>query len=197
MNKQGRIGPGGKLYCGLSLIVSALMIVSFSLPWWSCIIQATKWVKIYGWGLTHNLVDLAPSVSQDITPVYQTILAWIYLALCVGIIAFSAFRLNKKNTLLPVIMLVLTGISYIAYTAIAGFMVIADRVEVFGINLTGQTLIKTNSWMTVVHSKFDTGFYLAFAAGTSCILLAVIRFFLAGKIRTEAEAQAHNDFTMQ
>jgi hypothetical protein len=193
MGKQERSSLWEKLYYGLCLIVSILMIVSFSLPWWSCTIQATKWVKIYGWGLTHNLVDLASSIAQDITPVYQIILAWVYLAVCVGIIALSAWKLNKKNNYLSILMLVIAGASYIAYAAIAGFMVIANRVEIFGINLTGQTLIKVNSWMTVINSKFDIGFYLAFAAGFLCMLLAVFRFFVAGKIRTGLQVQ--NDVT--
>jgi hypothetical protein len=178
-----------RLYRGLALIAVALMAVSFSLPWWTCVIQSNRWIKIYGWGLQHNLVDLAASVSQDITPAYQKVLAWLYLAACAAVIIFSAFRLKRKKSYLPTIVLGIAGLSYIAYAAIAGFVVIADRVKVFGVNLTGQTLIKTNSWMTVIHSKFDTGFYLAFAAGILCVLLAGIRFIIVKKAQSEIQVR--------
>jgi len=151
---------------------------SFSIPWWTCVISSSHWIHIYGWGLRHNLVQLAASVAQDITPSYQIVLAWVYLAVCIGLIALSAFKLNKHKSWLPTIMLVVVGLSYIAYAAIAGFVVIARRIKVFNINLRGQTILDFNSWMTVVHAKFDTGFYLAFAAGFLCLVLALARWLL-------------------
>jgi hypothetical protein len=189
MMKDGKTNLQYWLYTALSFITVGLMIVSFSLPWWTCVIQSNKWIKIYGWGLSHNLVDLAASVSQDITPIYQLVLAWIYLSACVAVIIFSIWRLKNKKGYLPPVILGVAGLSYIAYAAIAGFVVIADRVKVFGVNLTGQTLIKTNSWMTVINSKFDTGFYLAFAAGLLCIMLAVISLFVVKKARSKAQIQ--------
>ena len=171
------------LYRGLALGISGLMIVSFSMPWWTCVIQSSHWIHIYGWGLRHNLVQLAGSIVHDITPSYQIALAWVYLAACVGLIALSAFKLNQKKNYLPTIMLLIVGLSYIAYTAIAGFMVIARRVRAFNINLQGQTILEFDSWMVVAHTKYDIGFYLAFAAGFMCLVLALLRWLLFRRSR--------------
>ena len=109
------------------------MIASFVMPWWKCTVNSGNHILIYGWGLRHNLVELASSLADDVTPFYQTALAWVYLALSVLIVLLSLQLKGKRSVLLTAFI----GLGYITYAAVAGFAVIAPRVAEFDIDLQG------------------------------------------------------------
>jgi hypothetical protein len=172
------------LYGGLALAVSGLMTASFAMPWWSCVINSGTHVNIYGWGLRHNLVELESYVINDITPTYQTILAWVYLALSVGLILLSLRLGGKKGILLMAFI----GLGYIAYAAVAGYAVIAPRVAEFGINLQGQTIKTVSGWVVVLHSRFEIGYYLAYVSGFLCLVLGLTRNLIKGKPKPDRKS---------
>jgi hypothetical protein len=149
-----------------------MLVISFPMPWWIGECSAPTNIWIYGWGLQHNLGRLASYVINDITPTYQTILAWAYVGISAAIILLGTFIKRKLIALLQVVV----GISYMAYTLIAMYIVIAKRLTAFGIALQGSS-IPTGAVTAgiVVQSSIQPGFYIALAAGVLIIITAVIR----------------------
>ncbi len=63
--------------------VGGLMIASFIMPWWVGRFDTGQAINIYGWGLRHNLVSLSSYLVDDVTPIWQTVVAWVYVGLSV------------------------------------------------------------------------------------------------------------------
>jgi len=180
------------LFRGLVAVAAGLMVASFIMPWWTADInipgQATLLdaIRIYGHGLQHNLSELREYIAADETPFYQTVLAWAYIAASAGLILFSTWLKGKKGRWLPGGI----GLIYIAYAAIAAFVVIASRFREVGLSLggTGFSLQGWNSFISVgevaeidMYSTLRFGYYLAYAAGGMCIVLALLRDKITGK----------------
>jgi hypothetical protein len=156
------------------ICASVLMLVSFMLPWWTCKFSQTTSIWIYGWGLHHNLTQLSAYVSQDITPLYQTILAWVYIGLSITNLFLSTFIKRKIAFLLQGIV----GLGYITYALIAVYNVISNRIKQFSIPLQGRTPM--GSGLTI-QSSIQPGFYLALAVGGFIVLLAISCFVIYRK----------------
>jgi hypothetical protein len=159
----------------LVVIAAVTMGVSFIMPWWIAKFADGPAINIYGWGLRHNLVQLADYVRQDVTPFYKTVLAWVYMAASIMLISLSTFIRRKASAF----MLGSLGIIYITYALIAAFVVIANRVTDLSIRFQGITnLMVGQTEFILVHTSLQPGFYLALATGAFIILLAIIRFVL-------------------
>lgn len=163
-----------------------LMIVSFTMPWWTAVFTGQHGVvttvsagtiNIYGWGLRHNLIQLASYVQADVTPFYQTVLAWIYLGMSAGLAILSTWLRGIKGTLL----LGGIGLIYIIYVIIAVFNVISNRVEDFSIPLQGATAKFVEQNFVFIETSLQPGYYLVYAAGGLLILLALLRFIIIDK----------------
>jgi hypothetical protein len=184
--------PGNRrvwLYRGIVALAIILMIVSFAMPWWSVHISEVPFkdaVTIYGYGFRHNLVELRTYVVEDETPLYQTILAWVYVALSAALILFSTWLKGIKGQLL----LGCIGIFYIAYAVVAIFVVTAGRIADFNISLSGSSSMIYHYVIDVVvgyNAGLRLGYYLAYAAGGMCLLLALIRNFITGSIKSSLQ----------
>ena len=172
------------LFHGLVVITAILMLVSFTLPWWTAYISAASKlgdsIRIYGYGLRHSLVQLRIYVQADETPFYQNVLAWVYMAVSIGLILFS-MRLTGRRVKL---LLGGIGLIYIVYVSIAVFVVIANRTGEFGISLQGWSTLDAANKIpapTSVHSSLRLGYYLAYIAGGMCIALSLFRDIMTGK----------------
>lgn len=176
------------LFRGLVVIAAGLITASFIMPWWiadridvsrapeppSILLDA---IRIYGHGLQHSLVGLREYVEADETPFYQMVLAWIYLAASVGLILGSAWLKGRKGKWL----LGGIGLTYITYAAIAIFVVVAGRLGDFGMPLQGWGSIIEYGGDASIHGGLRFGYYLAYAAGGMCIVLALLRDKIVGK----------------
>jgi hypothetical protein len=158
----------------LVMTVAILMILSFILPWWTCSFSQTTGIWIYGWGLRQVMAQLSAYVAQDITPLYQTILAWFYLGLSIAVLISSTFIKRKIAFLLQGIV----GLGYIAYALIAVYKVISNRVQQFSIPLQGRTSVGSGFNL---QSSIQSGFYLALTAGGFIVLLAIGGFVIYRK----------------
>jgi hypothetical protein len=156
------------------ICAGVIMLVSFILPWWTCSFSQTTDIRIYGWGLRHNLAQLSAYVAQDITPLYQTILAWVYIGLSIVVLISSMFIKRKIAFLLQGIV----GLGYIAYALIAVYNVISNRVQQYSILLQGRTSMGSG---LNLQSSIQPGFYLALAAGGLIVLLAIGGFHVIQK----------------
>lgn len=176
------------LFRVLVAVAAGLMVRSFIMPWWSAniippgAVVSPGSIQIYGYGLRHSLVELAEYIAADETPLYQTILAWIYLAASVGLILFSTWLKGIKGRWL----LGGIGLIYIAYAAIAVFVVIANRTADFGISLQGWSTITAQGQTGSILTSLKPAYYLAHAAGVMCIALALLRNKIIGRPKSGA-----------
>jgi hypothetical protein len=173
------------LYRSLVIATAGLMIASAVLTWWSCSIDVpavstkTAHVYIYEYGLRHDLVELKEYVAADETPTYQSVLAWAYIGLSVGLMLWSTWFKGKKGRLL----LGGIGLTYIVYAAIAIFVVVANRISDFDISLFGRSSTIYTTTVDIRVSFFTTlhpGYYLAYGAGLACIVLSLLRNRIVG-----------------
>ena len=179
------------LFRSLVAVAAGLMLVSFIMPWWTANLDVMAEIKdpirIYGHGLQHNLVELRQYIETDETPFYQTVLAWVFIAASVGLILFSIWLKGKKGRWLMGGI----GLIYIAYVAIAVFVVISGRLGELGIQLQGPTFVPGYlhpeamtggvPYGANMHTTLRFGYYLAYIAGGMCIVLALLRNIITGR----------------
>jgi hypothetical protein len=169
----------------LVIAATILMILSFTMPWWKATFTIgfssdTSVVNVYGWGLRHSLTLLASYVTRDVTPLYQTILAWIYIGTIGSLAIVSTWVKGIKGQLL----LAGTANTYILYAAISVFVVISNRVSHDNIPLQGATVIPLIEQMDfiTVQSSLQPGYYLAYVAAGLLIILAMLRTLFFVKV---------------
>ena len=152
------------------LAAAIMMVYSFVKPWWVCIFDEANYIWIYGWGLRYYLVRNVELIANDVTPLYQTVLAWMYISISIILMGFSVFIKNKWNTFL----LGTIGIGYFVYALVAVYVVIARRASEVGLALQGQGTLIGPGYLA--QSVIQHGFYLALATGAFIVLIAVFRF---------------------
>jgi len=171
-------------YFCLVLSCIALMAASFTMPWWRVVVTTVNLessVEIYGYGLRHNLSGLAEYVQSDETPLYQTVLAWIYLGVSILVIAGGLMLKGWRGKFATAA----AGAGYLAYALVAVYVIVANRTVELGVPFLGQGhQIYEGSVKEIsvyFESGIETGFYLALAAGAICIVLALLRSIITGK----------------
>ncbi len=157
----------------LSVAISILMAASFIMPWWIAWLSGSSGmgtIKIYAYGLeleaTMELV--IQYLARDITPLYQAVMAWGFLSLCIIAIVGSTWFKDRRGPL----FLGGAGISFLAYALVAVFVVIANRTAELNIPLQGATSISDGTSNVNVRTWLGTGPFLAYIAAGSCIVLA-------------------------
>lgn len=173
------------VFRGLVAIAAGLVVISFIMPWWTAnlsIVPIQDPIRIYAYGLRHDMVQLAKYVAADETPFYQSILAFIYLGASVGLMLLSTWLKGKKGGWL----LGGVGLVYIGWAVVAVILV-AIRTGDFGASLQGQSKIITGEAVTpTLDASLRFGYYLAYAAGLITIALALIRSKMLGTRRAGA-----------
>jgi hypothetical protein len=148
-------------------------------------------LSIFTAGTAINLQMLAPYVAQDVTPTSNIVLAWIYIAVSVGLVLIS-LRLKRKA---GAWLIGFSGLGYIAYATVAAFIVISNRLDSFGIALQGHTTLPMMIGSIHVDASLQFGYYLAYVAGVMCICLAFFRGLMKDKY--EIEKQTRNNIERQ
>jgi hypothetical protein len=165
------------VYRILVAVAAGLMLASFIMPWWTAdIFSSTQelnkdGIRIYGWGLQHNFVALRDYILQDETPVYQIVLAWIYMGLNVSLIMFSTWIKGNKGRWI----LLGIGLAYIIYALVATHIVIANRLAEYGFSLEGWNYFQENYGTSAgIKASLRFGYYLACIAGGMSVALALL-----------------------
>jgi uncharacterized membrane protein YeaQ/YmgE (transglycosylase-associated protein family) len=146
------------------------MIVSFSKPWWTLFFETGRTVNIYGWGLRHDLDALASYIASDVTPTWQSILAWIYIGISTVLALGSTWLKKWWGALIQAVI----GTGFIVYAYVAINMVVKNRLEILDIALEGHSLID----IIGVNASIKTGYYLAYAADGAMVVLALLRLVM-------------------
>ncbi len=165
------------LYRVMVAAACVLTFISFKMSWWYAFLGSGRTIHIYGWGLRHNLLQLASYIAGDATPAYQSVLAWIYIGLVIALIMLGMYLKGKKGS----ILMVLAGLSYIVYVSVAIYVVVTNRLADFNIALQGYSTLQQQIGSIIVNAKLQTGFYLAYASGSACVILGLLRNVLDGK----------------
>jgi hypothetical protein len=165
------------------------MIISFALPWWSASsidiyavtsqFSLTNAIRIYGYGLQHDLIGLREYIAADETPLYQTILAWVYMTASAGLALGSTWFINRRSQ----ILLGGIGLIYIIYVSVAVFIVITGRLSDFGLSLQGLSGYDETTYSLRMNANLGFGYYLAYASGGACIVLALLRDLIIGRAK--------------
>lgn len=174
----------------LAIAAVGLMIASSVMPWWVADISPPSElgyepfsIKVYQYGIpldTDIRLEYKGYLSEDITPLYQSVLAWIYIGISGGLILLSTFlKGNKGRWLLGAV-----GLGYIAYVVVAIFVVVSNRIADVGISLTGwssKVYVDVIEVTVTYFTSLQPGYYLAYAAGGLCIVLALLRNKVVGE----------------
>ncbi len=180
------------LFRGLVAVTASMMVTSFTMPWWIANLSGvaientviTMTLRIYAYGFypaEFPFIGLG-YLAEDVTPFYQTVLAWVYITASVGLILYSTWLKGVKGRWL----LGCVGLIYIAYATIAAFVVIASRTSDFGISLQGYSVILQLGTQIPVEANLPFGYYLAHTSGLMCIALALLRNKIIGKSKLGA-----------
>ena len=175
------------LFRSLVAVAGGLIVTSFIMPWWTANMTLSNGIqislpqdviRIYTYGLRHELVELAQYITADETPFYQTVLAWIFIAVSVVLLLFSTWLKGGKGRWL----LGSIGLIYITYAVIAVIW-IAIRTGDFGISLQGTSFAEGPVGIggAIIYANIRFGYYLAYVAGVMCIALAFFRNKIIGK----------------
>ncbi|MDD5402560.1 MAG: hypothetical protein PHU52_04830 [Dehalococcoidales bacterium] len=153
----------------LAIAAVAIMIVSFTRPWWIGRFSASEAINIYGWGLRHNLGSfLSGHVAGDVTPAWQAALAWVYVGIS-GMVALLGAWIRKWWGAL---LVGLAGLGYIAYAYTALNVVISDRLADFSISLEGVSVVGGG---IIINAAQQPGHEMAYIAGGALVTLAVMK----------------------
>ena len=131
-------------------------------------------MELYQHGIPDNYAR--EYFRADITPSWQVTLAWVYMGVSVALILLSAFLKGKKGRWL----LGGVGAIYIIY-ALACIITMIGRTSAYEIPLQGEVLIEGQS---IKQTGFQAGYYLAYTAGLACLLLALFRNKILGRINS-------------
>ena len=156
-----------------------LMIWGFTQPFWAGLVESpgiTGSVVIYGWGIPETAGSIGYQIADDITPLYQIRLAWAFMGIICLLALLSTFLKGLKGQLL----LGAVGIGTLAYALVAIFVVIKERLTEMGIALQGETFLGGGLRLTI-QSDIEQGFYIMVICASALIILAALRFLIAGK----------------
>jgi hypothetical protein len=124
------------------------------------------------------MTQLAPYIAADETPLYQTILAWVYIGFIAVVSILSTWLKGWWGRLL----LGGAGLGCMAYAMIGMFVVIAGRLKEYNIDIQGASSSGMFRQVNIVFdSSIGTGFYLSLVAGGLLLAMALLRSIISGK----------------
>jgi hypothetical protein len=181
-------------------IAAVVMVISALKPWWTLELKTDVGdyvVEVYQYGIPswdpiYSVTSqLREFMAKDVTPFYQTVLAWIYLGVSVVLAVASTWLKDRKGKWL----LGGVGLVYIVYAATAIIWIyIRTGSHVYDIPLQGFTSwheqgeVEVNAWTSITQTH-----YLAYVAGALFIVLALLRDIIIGKPKPEASLEVSDE----
>ena len=177
------------LYRVMVLLVIALMIVSWLLPWWRAVIIAIdNYVQIRPWGLETDLGTYASYISAGQMPGWFAPFMWAYLGIAVLAALVSlflkdkAFKILKFKFNLPTFITGMVGVSYIVVAIVFLIFAAIRTGDFYGIHLIGHSFFTLEHPVeSDVEAKLLLGFWLVCATGPLFVILSLLRNKITGK----------------
>jgi hypothetical protein len=177
------------IFRGLVVVVAGLMLLSWSMPWWSVDLAelGNDLVIIHPWGLEEHLEKLAPMIAGAEMPPFFAPFMWTYLGVCMVVLLFSLFVKDIKLSLgrfrltLPQVLTGGVGLSYIVVVVVA-FVYASIRVrDFYDMKLLGYTFVSLGPPLeSGAYGSLDLGYWLAWVVGLSLVILALLRNKIIG-----------------
>jgi hypothetical protein len=178
-------GARAWIFFTLCVVAAALFVVSSIGAWWQAVVYHPEYgyvgtLKIFQYGILPRPF-YEPQFATDITPTYQVILGHIYIAASVLLILLSAGLKGRKGQWL----LAGVGFIYVIYSVVAVLRIYA-HTQAHGELLQGLSHIPSLDLTAPldIDTKLLPGYYLAYVAGLWCMVLAPLRYIIAGKYKT-------------
>lgn len=162
-----------------AVVTGVLVAASAILPWWMATFQPLtrprvwSWIKIYAYGLTHNMSELREYVLKYETDPALMAAARVYLAVTAAACIASAFIKPKIAWKL----LLALGILYLLYSL--GFIPViyegtsrAPTSERFPVQ--GEILEIAEVEILRIRASFQLGYYLALASSILAIIAGIL-----------------------
>ena len=162
------------LYRSSVLASAVIMLVSFIKPWWVGRFSGGEEIVIYGWGLRYDYYFLLQYITGDITPLWQTVIAWLYVEASIVLSLLATWMSKWKGS----ILLGVLGVGLISYACVAQYVVISKRLGAYNISLQGISLIQQTIH---INADIGIGYYLAVIAGGLWVGLAIVRALIQPK----------------
>jgi hypothetical protein len=183
---------GTWLFRVLVVVSAGVMLVSWSLPWWTADFEGfgNDIIQIRPWGLhtAERLGGFEIFLKGASMPAWFSPMMWTYLGLCmlallVGIvvgkknISFGKFKMKLSQFLVGGV-----GLSYIVAGIVAAVYASIRMGSMAGIPLQGRTLIDLGDpLITNVDTRLLFGYYLIFVAGLLLLVLAGLHDTITGE----------------
>ncbi|MDD2472310.1 MAG: hypothetical protein PHT28_05280 [Dehalococcoidales bacterium] len=167
------------VFYGLAAASAALFVASFLMPWWTADLTVQGFsvqrdaIQIFGYGLSHNMGQLTVYILDQETPYYQTVLAYVYLGVSIGMVVLGSMARNKKARWL----LVITGMVYMVYLGTAAFILSGNLGE-YDISLTGWSTYRAPARSVTFFTQFLPGYYLGLAGGAGLVISGLLGRYL-------------------
>ena len=181
------------LFRGLVLAFGGLLVFSWFRPWWAVGIveeEGAQNVWLHPWGIevtkeAKTYIDLTAAQM----PGWFTPAMWVYLGIVIAALLFSLWAKDKELNIwkvrltLPSLTIGVVGFSYIALLVTA-VTVLRIKLADFGVPLTGRSITdyidEIEGYVNLI-TGLQFGYWLAIAAGTSLIVVALLRSKIIGK----------------
>jgi hypothetical protein len=181
---NSRLSPVAFVRLFLVLAGVILMLISFAMAWWSVEVSFLDigfggTVKIFGYGLRHTM-EGSYYLADDVTPLYQSILAWGYIGAAVCVALAGNFLKSRVGAFLTGAV----GVAHISYVAVTMFVVITNRVNELGFAVLGPSVVVYPAGRDTTVSYLaglEPGYYLAYVAGGILVVSALLHYITAKK----------------
>ena len=174
---------------------AAFMLYSWFQPWWSgnfVVIPGDNDMVLHPWGV-EAVAQVRTNVDESLfsMPFPQVFAGfmWVYLAVCMlGLVATffvtKRFRVGPIPVSVPVLIILLVGISYAAAAGIA-YEIGTLKAAASGAKFIGNSSVLEPATGAKVRmtSQLEIGFWLAVAAGGFLTLLGLVRPLFVRKPR--------------
>ena len=164
------------------------MLYSWFQPWWSAdiaIIKGDSDMVLHPWGVEAAAMvraNMDESAFQMPFPQVFAGFMWVYLVVCVLALAASLFvkqrfRLGPITLSLPMILILLVGLSYMLAVGLA-FGIGEVKAGAVGTNFIGKSTFTepTSGAKIKMTSDLLIGYWLALSAGGVLTVLGLVRF---------------------
>jgi hypothetical protein len=181
----------------LTVVAAGVMLVSWSLPWWTIDIEGfgTNMVQIRPWGLvmSDQMGGFAILLKGAPMPSWFAPAMWAYLGLCLVALLVGLWVVNKKIGIgtikmkLSQFLIGGVGFSYLVAGVVAVVYASMRMAKMGGIPLQGRAFVDMGDpLIAYVNTRLLPGYYLIFVAGILFLVLAIFQDKIIGRPEPEA-----------
>jgi hypothetical protein len=182
------------IFRALVLAAAAFFVFSWFQPWWTAYVVELKVtaINIYAYGLESFIpAEYKTWIAgyDEAMPAWFTPFMWVYLVICMAVLAFSLFAksekgisLGKFRISLPTLLIAGVGLSVIGVCIIGIIVIQMNLVNFYNAPLNGTIIVDMGDpYSSEVDTSLLSGYYMMWATGAVLLVLSILRQFIVGK----------------